>query len=229
MQQDKVWDFFQNGGKSSFEGSYSRLKFLSKKIDGTGQSILNIGVGNGTLERLLLAKGADIFSLDPSEKAIANIREELGLPEASAKPGYSQEIPFPDQSFDAVFMSEVIEHLDDDVLAMTLTEVTRVLKPGGRYLGTVPAEENLKDNEVVCPDCGKIFHRWGHVQSFSRERLRLLLQPIFPDLEVKRMYFGNWQQLNWKGKLSWILKKSLSSLGIKGAGENYYFSGTKQS
>ncbi len=46
------------------------------------------------------------------------------------------DMPFPDATFDAVVMSEVLEHLDDDVGA--LREAYRVLKPGGMVAITVP-------------------------------------------------------------------------------------------
>lgn len=45
-------------------------------------------------------------------------------------------LPYPDASFDAVILSEVLEHIEDDVSA--LREVWRVLKPGGVVAITVP-------------------------------------------------------------------------------------------
>ncbi len=41
-------------------------------------------------------------------------------------------------SMDAVFASNLIEHLDDDPLAYTLSEVTRVLRTGGRFIVMQP-------------------------------------------------------------------------------------------
>ena len=45
-------------------------------------------------------------------------------------------MPYPSGSFDAVILSEVLEHIDDDVRG--LTEAFRVLKPGGVLAVTVP-------------------------------------------------------------------------------------------
>src|SRR3712207_7275576 len=50
----------------------------------------------------------------------------------------------------------------------TLDEVRRVLKSGGRFIGTVPYREDLPANEVMCPHCSSTFRRWGHEQSFDR-------------------------------------------------------------
>lgn len=224
MKQDKIWDYFQSHGEAaSFKNNNSRLAYLAKLILPSDKRVLNIGVGNGFLEELLQSRGLDVFSLDPSEKAIVSLRNRLGMGESSAKTGYSQSIPFDDGTFDVVFMSEVIEHLDNEVLGKTLAEVSRVLAPSGLYIGTVPADENLKENEAVCPDCGKVFHRWGHVQSFTKHRLPDLFSRYFVDIKIARTYFGNPGTLNWKGKLSWLAKKALVSLGVNGAGESYYF------
>jgi len=228
MEQDKIWNHFQTEDVASFDGNSVRLNYLARQASKTGMTVLNIGVGNGALERRLVEKGVVVYSLDPSESAIQNLRKNLGLDESAAKVGYSQEIPFADGMFDIVFMSEVIEHLNDTVLMQTLKELTRILKDGGRLIGTVPADEVLKAAESVCPDCGKVFHRWGHVQSFTKERLEGLLGAEFNDLVVKRIYFGAWNVLNWKGKIIWLLKKVMVFFGVQGSDENYYFVGYRK-
>jgi len=228
MEQDKIWDHFQTEDLAAFEGNSARLNYIARQASRKGMSVLNIGVGNGALEHRLLEKGAIIYCLDPSETAIQNLRKNLGIDASAAKVGYSQQIPFADAMFDIVFMSEVVEHLGDAVLLQTLKEVSRVLKAGGRLIGTVPADEVLKAAESVCPDCGKIFHRWGHVQSFTQERLETLLRAEFNAVVVKRIYFGAWSTLNWKGKIIWLMKKAMVFLGEKGSDENYYFVGYKK-
>jgi ubiquinone/menaquinone biosynthesis C-methylase UbiE len=124
------------------------LEFLVRRLQ-RGERVLNVGVGNGTLERLATMKGCDVWCLDPSEQAIDRLRTELQLGER-AKVGFSQAMPFPDEHFDVVVMSEVLEHLDPDVFQTTLSEVRRVLRKGGRFIGTVPARERLEDSLVVC-------------------------------------------------------------------------------
>lgn len=48
-------------------------------------------------------------------------------------------------------MSEVLEHLTDDVLERTIVEVHRVLVAEGHFIGTVPARENLIDQANGVP------------------------------------------------------------------------------
>ena len=124
-------------------------------------------------------------------------------------------------------MTEVLEHLDSKVLQETISECHRVLRKGGIFIGTVPADEKLSTSLVVCPCCDNKFHRWGHVQSFSYINLHNLISGRFEKVKIKRQHFGNWGKLNLSGKLGCFIKKILIKLGRKGDNENYYFSGEK--
>lgn len=227
MDQTKIWDYFQNDeelGDAAFNAR-PRYEFLAHHIK-PGMSVLNIGVGRGGLESILVKKGVLVSSLDPGENAIDRLRKQYALGDR-AKVGFSQAIPFPDCQFNVVVMSEVLEHLTDEVLMATLVEARRVLKPGGRFIGTVPADENLLDNRVMCPHCGEPFHRWGHLQSFSEGRLGAMLTEQFHNVKVSRHFFGEVRTLNWKGRLAWFVKKTLVSFGVKGNGETFSFSARK--
>lgn len=64
------------------------------------------------------------------------------------EPGYFnidlQHIDFPDESFDVVLSSDVMEHVRDCDAAHS--EILRILKPGGAYLFNVPFDETLAEN-----------------------------------------------------------------------------------
>lgn len=223
MNQDKIWEAFQND-ESLVDVSFSarrRFESLAKRIPQNSR-VLNIGVGNGYLESLLTQKGIDVNCLDPSSTTIERIRGRLGMGE-KAQVGYSQSIPFSDGAFDFVIMSEVLEHLDNTVLEATLIEVRRVLRVGGHFIGTVPADEKLRESIVVCPCCGEQFHRWGHVQCFSQEGLSRLLDLYFENIRIRRMHFADFQRLNWKGKLIGALKVVQAVMGMKGTNQNLYY------
>jgi SAM-dependent methyltransferase len=227
MDQEKIWDYFQNDDVTSdaFAGARTRYEFLSRHVD-PGMSVLNVGVGRGGLETILLEKGAIVSCLDPSEKSIENLRGVLGLGDR-AQVGYSQAMPFPDAHFEVVVMSEVIEHLTGEELRATLSEVLRVLKSGGRFIGTVPADEDLRANQIMCPHCGQTSHRWGHIQSFSRSSLTQLLEGCFSGVKLSRNFFGDVHSLNWKGRISAAIKKMMIGMGMAGSGETYFFSALK--
>lgn len=223
MNQEAIWDHFQNEGVASFDGAAPRLEFLARQLTG-GEKALNIGVGSGALEKLAARRGVDAWALDPSARAIDNLRAALGLGE-QAQVGYSQDMPFPNDLFDAVVMTEVLEHLDEKVRQQTLLEVRRVLKPNGRLIGTVPAREVLSLSEVVCPNCEHHFHRWGHQASFTTSSMRSLLGKYFAVETVEERFFNEWDSVSFKRKLAGLLKKFLSwrGIGTYGAARNIYF------
>jgi 2-polyprenyl-3-methyl-5-hydroxy-6-metoxy-1,4-benzoquinol methylase len=227
MSQDKIWEAYQNDPELQVMGYWDggRISFISKQVKDVSR-VLNIGVGVGTLEAILLNKGFDVYCLDPSETSISHLRMKLGLGD-KARAGYSQAIPFDDAFFECVIMTEVLEHLTDEILNSTLDEVFRVLNPGGVFIGSVPADECLMENLVICPKCGEHFHRWGHQQSYSRERLTKLLNLKFKNVNVQRMIFPDYKNLNWKGKFSAILRGIQARFDIKGTAQNFYFKAVK--
>lgn len=151
--------------------------------------MLNIGVGPGRLERMLLERGWRVASLDPSANALAAL---AGL-DVDARVGYAQQMPFDVGAFDVVVASEVLEHIEPATRAQVLTEVTRVLTPGGWFVGSVPYREVLADQEVICPDCAKVFHRWGHVSSFDVALLKSELSRLFEAVSCNRLSFVDWR------------------------------------
>lgn len=225
--QDRIWDFFQNEGVESFSQSRGRQEFLVRHIS-QDMRVLNIGVGDGSLELLASAKGVDIWALDPGERAIERLRKTLCLGE-KAQVGYSQKMPFPDEYFDCVVMSEVLEHLDDDVFAATLDEVYRVLKSNGLFIGTVPARERLNDQQVICPQCGCNFHRWGHTRRFDTDNLARFLSTRFVVKNSMEKFFIEWGAVGWWRKLQGLVKIFLSwrGIGTYGVCRNIFFEAYK--
>jgi len=221
-QQDNIWKHFQNHARDSFDLSYSRLRFLAERC--TSQTrVLNIGVGSGGLEKLLSDMDVDVHSLDPCKDSIEMLKDELNMGER-AMCGYSQNIPFNDEYFDKVIMTEVIEHLPDGILHGTLDEVKRVLKRGGEFTGTVPYRENLGDNVVICPHCQEQYHRWGHQQSFDVATLGSLLGEH--QFIVDKLYprsFPDFRRPGVKPFIKSLFRYALGRMGEPLVGPNLYF------
>jgi SAM-dependent methyltransferase len=59
------------------------------------------------------------------------------------------EIPFEDNQFDIIFCNHVLEHVRDDKLAMS--EMLRVLKPGGWAILQIPIFHPLKEKTIEDP------------------------------------------------------------------------------
>lgn len=98
--------------------------------------LLDIGCGQGFYFPLYLAMGARVTGVeaDPVPLAQAMARgQALG---AEVHAAQAEHLPFASGGFDAVVLSEVLEHLTNPELA--LAEAARVLRPGGLLLVTVP-------------------------------------------------------------------------------------------
>ena len=212
-QQDGIWNHYQNIDSEKFtQETLGRFRYLLKHIP-KGQRICNIGVGAGQFEKLA-AETHDVYCLDPNEESIDTIRRRLNFDSEKAKRGYSSDIPFEENFFDSVVMSEVLEHLDDGVISQTLAEICRVLKPYGFFIGTVPSDENLADNTVFCPECKQIFHKWGHCQSFDKERLQNLLSKYFEVQKLRDTPLINFKDRPLRGKLTGLFRLLLYKLKL---------------
>ncbi len=99
--------------------------------------ILDMGCGTGGMLEPLRRFG-EVEGVDASESAVrlCHERGEMAVTHLT-----SAELPFPDDSFDVLTALDVIEHISDDVAAVS--EVRRVLRPGGIFLATVPAHPAL--------------------------------------------------------------------------------------
>jgi ubiquinone/menaquinone biosynthesis C-methylase UbiE len=99
-----------------------------------GGTVLDIGCGTGETMALLRELGAArVAGTDLSDHALAHARSRGG-PVAAA---LAEALPFPSACADVLVSADVIEHVDDDRVA--LREYRRVLRPGGTLLVTVPS------------------------------------------------------------------------------------------
>ncbi|MCI0452777.1 MAG: class I SAM-dependent methyltransferase [Candidatus Latescibacteria bacterium] len=209
--QSNLWDGRQvkRALDPHYTANRARIARIVATIDGHSPSdrasvrVLNIGVGDARLEGLLLERGYQVYALDPSPDIVAWVRERYRLDASRAVHGWSQDLPFAPDTFDWVVMSEVIEHLPTEVMQQTFAQVRRVLKAGGHFVGTVPANEDLNLGRYTCAHCGQVSHRVGHEQTFTVTGLRELLARHF---DVRRVHVFRGMHMNWKGVLyyHWI-------------------------
>lgn len=219
MSEHNVWQYYQGEAQDGFKESYARLAYLIKNIP-AGYSVLNIGIGDGSFERLAQKAGLVVSSLDPDSASCEKLRKELGI---TTYCGSLANIPLSDAATDVIVVSEVLEHLTEDQAKAGLKECARVLRTSGFLIGTVPADENLNASIVACPCCAARFHRWGHQQSFSERSLKDLLGTSFSQIEISYRKFIPWKQRNLVYKISAIFKIILVASGIKVQNSNYTF------
>jgi SAM-dependent methyltransferase len=137
---------------------YARPTVYRSYVDGLrgwvkGDRILDVGAGDGLISHVLRAAGVE---LDETAVRLAN---EHGVPVVYGDAGA---LPFETQTFDAVFMGDVIEHLPDPLPA--LREVHRILQEVGVFYVTTPP--------------AAVPVRPYHYVEYTSESLRALVEPI---------------------------------------------------
>ena len=111
----------------------SWVERICREIGKQRPRILDVGCGTGANLQMLAAFGV-AEGVDVSAEALDFCRAR-GL--GAVRQGAAESLPYEDAQFDLVTGLDVVEHLDDDVAG--LSEMFRVLRPGGRALLFVPA------------------------------------------------------------------------------------------
>jgi len=127
--------YFERAYFEDHPGKRRSHAFIVRQLAAVGLAaghVLDVGAGTGYMLRELLAAGYTCAGLDHSAEAIERAQGlepvqrgdvELQLGDVCAR------IPWPDESFDAVVLHDVVEHLEDDHGAVR--ELKRVVRPGG--------------------------------------------------------------------------------------------------
>lgn len=126
--------------------------------------VADVGCGTGATAETLLAAGvATVVALDASPEALAHTA--AAHPRVTAVSAVAEALPVRDGALDAVVSLDVIEHLDDDVAA--LSAYRRALRRDGRVVIAVPAYRwAWSDHD----------ERLGHRRRYTARRLRRSLE-----------------------------------------------------
>lgn len=148
---------------------------------GNESRVLDLGCGRGRHTFEALVRGAAVVPADLDAAALEEVAATASAMAAAGEAGRgascdivradARHLPFAAESFDAVVASEVLEHIEDDGVAVA--EIARVLRPGGRVAVTVPRFWP----EAVCWGLSARYHdaAGGHVRIYRAGGLRDLL------------------------------------------------------
>jgi len=162
-----------------FMNTPSFLKALPEKT--SGQSVIDIGCGEGTNTRIMARLGYKMTGADLCEKFITYAkkkeeRDNLGISYLMTD---AAALPFEENSFDiaVAFMS----FMDMEEPEKALKEAFRIVKPGGFFQFSIlhpcfspPHGRWLRNNEGLTygREIGKYFERGGRTMTFSRDDSR---------------------------------------------------------
>lgn len=116
-----------------------------------GMTILDAGCGSGRNIVYLLKSGFEVFGVDESSSALAQTRRLVTnlaphLPAGNFRDESVEKMSFDDASFDVVLSSAVLHFArDEDQWQQMLTEMWRVLKPGGIFFARLASSIGIED------------------------------------------------------------------------------------
>jgi len=145
--------------------------------------ILDVGCGSGELAQFVAdAAGATVVAVDRSARMVELARER-GL---EAQVADVQALPFSDGEFDAVLAAWMLYHVAD--LELGLTQIARVLRPGGRLVAVANDERHMEElwSLVGGDDTDTTFQAGNGQRALERhfghvERRDALGTVVFPD------------------------------------------------
>jgi len=150
----------------------------------SGDLVLDVGAGFGRHCFEVARRGGRVVALDYAADEVVGTRATLGgMVDAGeisidnyvgVLQGDATRLPFEDGTFDRVITSEVLEHIQNDVGA--ITEMVRVLKPGGTFAGTVPTWFPEKINWMLSDEYHAPKSAGGHVRIYSETELKAKLR-----------------------------------------------------
>ncbi len=140
-----------------------RLERLISLLPKSVANVLEIGARHGVMTQILAELYDDVTALDLR-------RPSFQINGVRTVAGDVQNLQFPDNSFDCVVCTEVLEHVPD--FAAGARELVRVAR---KYiLLGVPYRQDTRVGRTTCIHCGKISPPFGHLNSFDERKIATL-------------------------------------------------------
>ncbi len=139
---------------------FFRFNLIKKMLGNNSGKILDIGSANGFISNVI---NGDLISLDISQ--INNTYSSIKIE------GDALRLPFKNNSFSTVIISETLEHIVDP--KQTIDEIKRILMPKGLLILSIPFNEKIL--KTLCIHCNNLTPVNAHLHSFNLKSLKNLL------------------------------------------------------
>jgi len=134
--------YYQSIRKNIFQRYWHKRRFqeVSKLIERVDGNILDIGSADGVFTRVIFekAKPKSIIGIDVLEHSVDWANKHWKNPKMKFYLGDAENLKYKANSFDAVFILEVLEHIHKPV--KTLSQVKKILKKDGYAIFLVPTD-----------------------------------------------------------------------------------------
>jgi ubiquinone/menaquinone biosynthesis C-methylase UbiE len=148
---EEIWNWSSPAGQKRADRRANYFVELAKVKQ--GEKVLEIGCGTGLFtQKFFDATKAEITAIDISQDLLDEAKRNL--PQVNFKKDDAMKLSFADESFDVVFGSSVLHHLD---FKPALEEIYRVLKKGGRMIF---AEPNMLNPQIFIQKNIPFIKKW---------------------------------------------------------------------
>jgi hypothetical protein len=175
-----------------------RTEDLLRLVPRGHSTVLDVGARDGHFSALLSGYFDAVTALDLSQPP-------FDLPRVRTVAGDITALDFPDRSFDVVFCTEVLEHIPQ--LSVACAELCRV-SAHAIVIG-VPFRQDTRIGQTTCSACGAINPPYGHVNSFTRQRL----VSLFPGFEVTAESYVGRARLRTNALSAWLMNLGMNPWG----------------
>lgn len=153
MSISKEWDWSKENNSIWLSPSEESYYVVQRWKEKGYKRILDFGCGLGRHSVLFAKEGYCVNAFDLSVEATEYLKywaeeEQLSI---EVKVADMQNLPYPDDSFDAVFAYHVISHTDTLGIRQILGEISRILKPGGELYMTLCSKETWSFKDAGYP------------------------------------------------------------------------------
>lgn len=183
QQIQDFWEF-EGNREADFFGNQFNSQIAKKVHEHTSKTffepdqIIDIGCGTGELLRVLknYYPASEFIGIEPSPILSSGTNRSFDQKNSLQDVSFKQKILF--------ILTEVIEHIPETELKAYLSEIKSCTTTETHIFLTCPNNENLSKNFLVNPIDGSIYHRYQHIQSYSKLRIENILK-IFCPKEIR--------------------------------------------
>lgn len=171
------------------------------------QTVLDVGCGaNLIYDQVLANLGKRVVGIDFCFSFLKLVPPDVPV---TLLQGEATNLPFGDETFDAVICSETVEHIPDDVAV--IEELARILRPHGWLFFTVPNLWNAsRIIEMVKHLNFRVELMQGHLREYSLKEVSRLLKGKFNIQRVYSVGFG-WSGSPFGGRIEWLVERGVLS------------------
>ncbi|KAF5432191.1 2-polyprenyl-3-methyl-5-hydroxy-6-metoxy-1,4-benzoquinol methylase [Candidatus Methanophagaceae archaeon] len=176
-----------------FDSKFTRIEVLKSKLidsiikERTFDYVLDIGSAEGPHTRLLKKVSNNLIAMDISIQRLYKFKNKYNVTDLCVRADV-EELPFKENAFDFVLMTEVLEHVPDNKTSLRLIRDCLSIK--GILLITVPNNEEISPNrDQAATELGIDLPINGHLHSYTKDSLKQMMKTLgFNVLEIREVF-----------------------------------------